>query len=92
ICSDLSLAKHGEFWIQDCSAAAQNLLLAAHAKGLGAVWLGVYPRDSRVEGLRDLLSIPKQIIPFCLIPIGHPNEKKSPVRRFDESRIHYNRW
>lgn len=67
-------------------------MIAAHAKGLGAVWLGVYPREERVEGMRKLLDIPEHVIPFALISIGYPAEKKPPANRFDESRIHYNKW
>ncbi|MEW6109356.1 MAG: nitroreductase family protein [Nitrospirota bacterium] len=93
VCGDLQMEKHKGYWVQDCSAATENLLLAAHAKGLGAVWLGVYPRDERVAGLRKLLSIPRYIIPFSLIPLGYPAETKPPrPDRYNESRIHYNRW
>ncbi len=92
ICGDLSLEKHKGYWVQDCSAATENLLLAAHAKGLGAVWLGVYPREERVDGLRKLLGIPEHVIPFSLVPIGHPAEQKPPAERYNPSRIHFNRW
>lgn len=92
ICCDPSREKHKGYWVQDCSAATQNLLLAATAKGLGTVWLGVHPREERVAGLRNMLHLPEQIIPFSLIPIGYPDEEKGPVDRFDPTRIHHNRW
>ena len=92
ICCDLQLDKQDGLWVQDCAAATENLLLAVQAKGLGAVWLGVYPRDERVTGLRKLLSIPEQVIPFSLIPIGYPAEHKPRADRYDSSRIHDNRW
>lgn len=92
VCGDLDLVAHGEMWVQDCSAATENLLIAVQAKGLGAVWLGVYPREERIKGLRKLLGIPDSIFPFALLPIGYPGEKKPPSKRFKKSRIHYDRW
>lgn len=92
ICGDEKLEKHKGYWIQDCSAATENLLIAATANGLGSVWLGVFPRQDRVEGIRKLLDIPENIIPFSLIAIGYPAENKPPAERFDEKRIHENKW
>lgn len=92
VCGDMKLAVHGEMWVQDCSAATENMLLAVQAKGLGAVWLGVYPREERINGLRKLLEIPPDIVPFSLIPIGHPAEEKPPGNRYKESRVHYDKW
>ena len=93
VCGDQSLEKHIGYWVQDCAAATENLLLAVHANGLGSVWVGVYPREERVTGFRKLLSIPEQVIPFAVIPIGHPAEQK-PLRpdRYNEARIHRNTW
>lgn len=92
VCGDLELEKHKGYWVQDCCAAAQNILIAVQAKGLGAVWLGVYPREDRVKAMRKLLSIPEQIIPLAVIAIGYPAEQKPPANRYDISRIHSNRW
>jgi nitroreductase len=92
VCGDLNLAAHGEMWVQDCAAATENLLIAAQARGLGAVWLGVYPREERMDGLRKLLRIPENVVPFSLIPVGYPAERKPPASRYKESRVHYNRW
>ena len=92
VCGDLKIARRGGYWVQDCSAATQNLLLAARALGLGAVWLGVHPREERVEGLRGLLSLPEHIIPLALISIGHPAVEQGPVDRYDERRVCRNRW
>lgn len=92
VCGDLDKEKHKGYWTQDCSAATQNLLLAVHATGLGAVWVGVYPRDERVEGFRKLLGIPDTVIPFSLVPIGYPAEEKLPGNRYDASRVHTNGW
>ncbi len=66
--------------------------IAARAKDIGAVWLGIYPRDARVEGMRRLLDIPDQVIPFALIPIGRPAEEKPREDRFIEERVHMDGW
>lgn len=92
VCGDLEKQIHEDYWVQDCSAATENILLAAHAVGLGAVWLGVYPREDRVTGVSELLEIPVDILPLCIISIGHPDEEKGPSRKFIESRVHYDRW
>jgi nitroreductase len=80
------------FWVQDCSAATENLLLAAAALGLGAVWLGVYPREDRVAAVRQVLGIPETIAPLNLVSIGHPAEQKEPRTQYDEARVHRERW
>jgi nitroreductase len=92
VCCDLNLEKAKGFWVLDCSAATQNILIAAQAKGLGTVWLGFYPREDRVKGLQKLLGVPEHVIPFSVIPIGYPAEQKPPANRYTESRIHYDRW
>lgn len=92
VCGDLSLEKHKGYWIQDCSAAVENMLLAAHAQGLAAVWLGIYPREDRVAGLRKLMGIPEQVVPFALIPLGYAAETKSSENRFKKERIHEEKW
>jgi nitroreductase len=92
VCGDKQLEKYEGYWVQDCSAATQNILLAVQAKGLGAVWLGVYPIEDRVVGLRRLLNIPEHVTPFSLISIGYPAEQKPRSDRYDASRAHHNRW
>ncbi len=92
ICGDMELERHKGFWVQDCSAATENLLIAAIAKDLGAVWLGVYPREDRVDGLKKLLGIPNSVIPFALIPLGYPAEDKPKEDRYDIDRIHLEKW
>ena len=92
VCGDLTLEKFQGFWVQDCSAAAQNLLLAAHAKGLGAVWTGIHPMEDRVEKMRNLLGLPDHIIPLALIPVGYPNKEAAPESRFKKDRIRFNKW
>jgi nitroreductase len=92
VCADTRLQKYKDYWVQDCSAATENILLAANILGLGAVWLGIYPLEERVEGFRKLLGIPEHVIPFSLIPVGYPDEIKLPSDRFDKTRIHKNEW
>ena len=92
ICGDLNLEKFKGYWLLDCSAATQNMLLAAHTMGLGSCWLGVYPRVERIKGIQKIFSMPENIIPFSLIALGYPDEKHGPVSRYEEARIHYNKW
>jgi nitroreductase len=90
VCGDLTEMER--YWVQDCSAATENLLLAAVALGLGAVWLGVYPRDDRVTAVRQILALPDHITPLNLISIGHPGEQKRPRTQYDETRVHREHW
>lgn len=90
VCGDLPLSER--FWVQDCSAATENLLLAAVALGLGTVWLGVHPSEERVAAVREALNIPETAVPLNLISIGHPAENKEPRTQYDEARIHRGRW
>jgi len=92
VCGDPALEKYKGHWVLDCAAATENILLAVHARGLGAVWCGVFPTEDRILNLRKLLSLPEHIIPFSLIPIGFPAEEKKAGDRFDSSRVHENRW
>ncbi len=89
---ELEIVKKELWWIQDCSAATENLLIAANATGLGAVWLGVYPTEDRVARFRELIGAPEHIVPFALISIGFPAEQKPREDRYDESKIRYNQW
>lgn len=92
ICGDPSLEKYPGFWVQDCSAATQNILLAAHDIGVGAVWSGIYPLEDKVEGYRNLLGIPEKIVPLSIVIMGYPLEVPKPVERFKTERVKYNRW
>ena len=92
VCGDQAVEEDPEYINQDCAAATQNILLAAHALGLGAVWLGVYPRNKRVQEIRKLLNIPSRILPVSLIALGHPAEEKIEIDRFKAERVYYNTW
>ena len=80
------------YWYLDCSAAAENILLAAHSLGLGGVWTAAYPYAERMEAVRSNLALPEGILPLCVIPIGYPAAVGEPKRKFDAGRIHYNGW
>mgnify|MGYP001769731856 CR=1 FL=1 len=86
VCGDINTEKHKGYWIQDCSAATENILLAIHTLGLGAVWLGIHPREDRVDGIKKLLNLPDNISPLALIALGYPAEKHPPADRFDKSK------
>jgi nitroreductase len=94
VCGDLQAA-HGEqlsYLLQDCSAAIENLLLCAHVLGLGACWLGVHPREERVNALKKILSLPPSVIPVSCVAIGYPAETKEPRTRFNRDYVHSDSW
>ncbi|MDR7867065.1 MAG: nitroreductase family protein [Sporomusaceae bacterium] len=89
VCADKARSRYPvEYWVQDCAAATQNILLAAAALGLGTCWLGVHPVPERVAGVRRVLAIPEPIVPFAIVAVGHPAEQSGRVDRFDEKRIY----
>lgn len=92
VCGDLRLEKYPGYWVIDCAAAVQNLLLAAHGLGLGAVWTGIHPMDDRVEAFARLFGAPTGVIPHSFIPVGHPAEVKSREDRYRPERMHLERF
>ncbi len=92
VCGDASLEKYPGFWVQDCSAAIENMLLAAHDLGLGAVWAGIYPLRDRISAFKTYLALPDEITPLALVVLGYPNEVPSIPQRYRENRIHHNGW
>ena len=80
------------YWQQDCAAATQNILLAAEALGLGAVWTGVYPNRDLYPKLHDYLGLPENVQPMCCIPIGHPAGETKPRDKWKPEKIHYGKW
>lgn len=95
VCGDMKKAMEGkgrEYWVQDCSAATENILLAAHAYGLGAVWCGVYPVEERVNAVKEVMGMPEDIIPLNIITMGYPAENPEPKDKFKQENIHYNKW
>ena len=92
VCGDLSLELSPGYWVVDCAAAVENMLLAAHALGLGAVWTGVYPRQERMDGLRRLVKLPDNVIAHSLVVLGYPAEQPPPRDSYRAERIHRNGW
>ena len=91
-CGDTARNENLYYLAEDCSAAIQNMLLAAHALGLGAVWLGVHPRDERVAALRELANLPEGIWPIGMMAVGVPAEFRDAPDRYEEDKVHYERW
>jgi nitroreductase len=81
-----------DFWIHDCSAATENILIAANALGLGAVWLGVHPSEVLIEGTKKLFNIPDHVTPLGFISLGYPVETKPPRENYNPERVHRNKW
>jgi nitroreductase len=92
-CVDLSLHDYSDaFWVQDLSAAAQNILLTARALDLGAVWLGVYPNKKIVSAIAQMFELPKDVIPLNIIPIGHTDVVQSKTNPCSAGKVHNNKW
>ena len=95
VCGDMEKAMPGkakEYWIQDCSAATENILLAANALGLGAVWTGVYPMEDRMAAVSKAMKLPETIVPLCTIVIGHPAEQPKPKDKWKPENVSYNEF
>ena len=89
VCGDPGIS---DWWVQDCSAATENILIAATGLGLGAVWIGCHGRPEREQAIREVLGIPKNIGVLSMLAIGHPGEEKEARTQFDAARVHHNRW
>ena len=85
-------ATNAGWWVQDAAAASENLLLAAHAVGLGAVWTGVYSYEDRVRAVRNVLGLPRHVVPLNVIPIGYPAENPAPKQKWDSAKVRRNGW
>ncbi len=94
VCGDLEAAHDRQlsYLLQDCAAAIENLLLAAHGLGLGACWLGIHPREKRIQTIREILGLPAQVIPVAGVAVGHAAEQKEPRTRYREEYVHHDRW
>lgn len=90
VCGDVGASA---MWLQDCAAVTQNVLLAAESLGLGAVWTAAYPYEERIEVAVKALKLPEGIMPLCVIPIGYPAEQRTPIDKWNESKVHYDdKW
>ena len=93
VCGDMAKTKtEMDYWVQDCSAATENILLAAHAYGLGAVWCGVYPNPAVLPEVTRVLGLPEGIIPLNIITMGHPAQSPAPKDKWNPDNVHYQKW
>jgi nitroreductase len=92
VCGDEQLQHDDGYWVVDCGAATQNLLLAAHTLGLGACWVGLHPREERKSAFSRLLKLPSHVKPFALVALGYPEEQKPRPNRFHGTKVKYNGW
>ena len=92
VCGDTRREWEAGYWIGDCAAATQNILLAATDLSIGSVWLGVYPNPQRMRDIGKVLELPNEILPFNIIALGYPDEEKEEVDRFDSNKIHLEKW
>ena len=81
-----------DFWVQDCSAVTENILVAAQSLGLSTCWCGVFPRKARVEGVSEVLGLPDGVVPLNLIALGHPDESPPVKDKWRPERVHWERW
>jgi nitroreductase len=92
VCGNVGIANNSaarEHWVQDCSAATENILIATAGMGLGAVWIGVYPYPSKIKPLSQVLRIPENVIPLSMVYVGYPAETKEPRTQYDEHRVYW---
>ncbi|MEG0795751.1 MAG: nitroreductase family protein [Odoribacter sp.] len=89
VCGDTTKSS---YWFLDCSAVAQNILLAAEALDLGAVWTASFPYGERMDAVRRFITLPDHIQPLCVIPVGYPAVVTTPKKKWDPAKVHTNRW
>lgn len=96
VCADkekeIPLMSGKNYWIQDCSAATENIMLEATDLGLGSVWIGTFPKEEMVKPLTELFILPKNIVPVTTIAIGYPEGENLPKNKFNKEKIHYDKW
>ncbi len=95
VCANLAIAQNDSatrYWQQDCSAATENLMIAAAGMELGTCWIGCYPKDEVMGLLRDILGIPEDVTPLNVIYMGYPAEEKEPRTQYDEGRVHWEQY
>ena len=95
VCGNMKLSHKGpskEMWVQDCSAAIENMLIAATSIGLGTVWIGIYPIESNIKPLKKILNIPQHVTPLGIVYVGYPAEEREARTRFDEKRVYWQEY
>lgn len=91
-CGDIEKQNVEGFLVEDCSAAIQNMLLAAHGTGLGAVWCGIYPRQELMQLMKETAQLPDNIIPVGMMVIGHKAQEREATDKYNEVNVHHNQW
>lgn len=92
VCGDASIEKNESWMIQNCSAAIQNILLAAHGLGLGTCWIAIHGMEEVVKNVCKQFNLPENVIPISLITLGYPDERVIAEERFNKEKIHFNKW
>ena len=92
VCGDTRIGFKSEVWVQDCSAASENILLAAEAIGLGAVWTGIYLNEEPTKYVKKMLGLPLEVYPLNIISIGYPTGEEKPKNKWDTTKIHWEKW
>ena len=92
ICGDVKKQEMTGFLVEDCAAATENMLLAAHGTGLGAVWCGLYPEEALTTGMKEVCKLPEEMIPVGMVVLGHKGEEKKVYDKFDQTKLHYEVW
>ena len=93
VCGNLNRQLYKKnYWLLDCAAATENILIQATEMGIGSVWLAVFPEPDRIEGAKKLFDLPKEVIPLAIVSLGYPDEEKKAEVRFKPERIHYETW
>lgn len=96
VCGDMSITddkgEPSKNWMLDCSAATENFLLMAESMGIGAVWTGVYPYEDRTKTVKEILNLPEEIKPLCVIPMGYPKGDPQPKDKYNKENVRYNKW
>lgn len=92
VCSDMENEVAQKYYMQDCGASIQNIMLAATSLGIGSITLGLYPNADQVTAIKEQFNIPENVAPIGIVALGYPNEEKPDPERFDEAKIHYEKW
>ena len=94
VCADLTRENYPDegWWIQDMSAVMQNMLIEAAELGLGSLWLGIYPREGRVAGVKNIFDLPEHVMPLGIITLGYAVKEKEPIDRYQKERVHWERY
>ncbi|WP_343210577.1 nitroreductase family protein [Anaerolentibacter hominis] len=93
VCGNKKAFAEGEtYWIQDCSAAMENILLGALAYDLGTVWIGVHADQEKIEVIRNAVHLPEDVVPVGMCYVGYPAEEKEPRTQYEEDLLHWDKY